>query len=165
MQASFTATSATSSISPKRPTGLDVPGRAVGPQPSRGGRSFRREVNAETDRFVFAPQVLTGHQSDLSGERETDVLSGGPARGILNRVMRELGPINDAVPAFPLAAAAIAPLRAMAEAAGRGDFSPLWCGQNPTGCREISAARLTEELASLAQSALINTLRRDSCDL
>jgi nitronate monooxygenase len=52
------------------------------------------------------------------------------------------------VPAFPLAAAAVAPLRAKAESQGSGDFSPLWTGQNATGCREISAAELTREIAS-----------------
>jgi nitronate monooxygenase len=66
----------------------------------------------------------------------------------MNRLMRELGPISDAVPAFPLAAAAIAPLRAKAEANGKGDFSPLWCGQNASGCKEIPAAALTRELAA-----------------
>ena len=48
--------------------------------------------------------------------------------------MRELGDSAD-VPAFPLATTAIAPLRAAAEARGSGDFSPLWCGQNASGCR------------------------------
>ena len=56
-------------------------------------------------------------------------------------------PINGAAPAFPLASAAIAPLRAKAEAQGSGDFSPLWSGQNASGCREIPAADLTRELA------------------
>jgi hypothetical protein len=55
--------------------------------------------------------------------------------------------MNPAAPAFPLAAAAMGPLRARAEAGGSGDFSPLWSGQNPTGCMEIPAARLTQELA------------------
>ena len=58
----------------------------------------------------------------------------GPARGIVNRLMRELGPINAAVPAFPLAAAALALLRAKAESQGCGDFSPMWAGQNTSGC-------------------------------
>jgi nitronate monooxygenase len=62
--------------------------------------------------------------------------------------MRELGPMNPAAPAFPLAAEAMAPLRARAEAVGSGDFSPLWSGQNPTGCKEIPAARLTQELVA-----------------
>ncbi len=53
-----------------------------------------------------------------------------------------------AVPAFPLAAAAIAPLRAKAESQGSGDFSPLWAGQNTSGCKEVSAAELTHALAS-----------------
>ena len=50
--------------------------------------------------------------------------------------------------AFPLAASAIAPLRARAESQGSGDFSPLWAGQNVSGCKEVSAAVLTRELAS-----------------
>jgi nitronate monooxygenase len=58
-----------------------------------------------------------------------------------------LGPINEAAPAFPLATSAIAPLRAKAEADGLGDFSPLWSGQNATGCKELPAAQLTRELA------------------
>jgi nitronate monooxygenase len=62
--------------------------------------------------------------------------------------MRELGPISALAPPFPLAAAAIAPLRAKAEAAGRADFSPLWSGQNASGCRAVPAAQLTRELAS-----------------
>jgi nitronate monooxygenase len=62
--------------------------------------------------------------------------------------MRELGPMSDIAPEFPLAAAAMAPLRAKAEAAGSGDFSPLWSGQNPTGCREIPAGQLTQNLAA-----------------
>jgi nitronate monooxygenase len=83
----------------------------------------------------------TGHYTAL-----TNVFSGGVARGLMNRAMRELGPMSDLAPEFPLAAAAMAPLRAKAEAASSGDFSPLWCGQNATGCREIPAARLTQSL-------------------
>jgi len=77
----------------------------------------------------------------------TNLFTGRPARGIVNRLMRERGPMSDAVPAFPLATAAIAPLRAKAEAKGSGDFSPLWSGQNASGCKEIPAADLTRELA------------------
>jgi nitronate monooxygenase len=73
----------------------------------------------------------------------TNLFSGRPARGIMNGLMADLGPINPAAPAFPLAAAALAPLRAKAESLGVGDFSPLWCGQNASGCREIPAASLT----------------------
>jgi len=80
----------------------------------------------------------------------TNLFSGGLARGIVNRVMRELGPVHPLAPPFPLAAAAIAPLRSRAEAQGRGDFSPLWAGQNATGCKAVSAADLTRELAGIA---------------
>jgi len=75
--------------------------------------------------------------------------SGSPSRGIMNRAMQELGPMNDAVPAIPLAGVVMAPLRASAEAARSGEFSPLWSGQNPTGCREMPAAQLTRSLANL----------------
>src|SRR4051812_5763460 len=74
-------------------------------------------------------------------------VSGGPARVIVNRLMRDLGRIDDDVPPFPLAAPAVAALRGAAERLGRGDFSPLWAGQNATGCKPVSATALTRELA------------------
>jgi nitronate monooxygenase len=66
----------------------------------------------------------------------------------VNRVMRELGAMSDVAPAFPLATAGIMPLRAAAERAGRGDFSPLWAGQNASGCRAMPAGAITRELAA-----------------
>jgi len=78
----------------------------------------------------------------------TNLFTGRPARGIVNRLMRELGPISDLAPAFPTAVNALAPLRAAAEQAGRGDFSPLWAGQDTSGCRAIPARQLVKELAA-----------------
>lgn len=78
----------------------------------------------------------------------TNVFSGRPARGIVNRAVSELGPMNPIAPSFPLAAAGMAPLRAKSESQGSSDFSPLWAGQNTTGCAEISAGPLTRMLAS-----------------
>lgn len=78
----------------------------------------------------------------------TNIFTGRPARGIVNRVMREIGPMCATAPEFPLATSALAPLRAKAEAANSGDFSPLWSGQNASGCREISAAAMTTLLAA-----------------
>jgi nitronate monooxygenase len=78
----------------------------------------------------------------------TNIFTGRPARGIVNRIMREIGPMCATAPAFPLATSAIAPLRAKAESLGSGDFSPMWSGQNASGCREISAAALTKLLAA-----------------
>jgi nitronate monooxygenase len=79
----------------------------------------------------------------------TRLFSGRPARGIVNRVLRELGPMSEAPPAFPLATSAIAPLRAHWEARGSGDFSPLWAGQNASGCQAVSAAELTRKLVQI----------------
>ena len=82
----------------------------------------------------------------------TNVFTGRPARGIVNRVMREVGPVNPAAPKFPLPSAAMLPLRAKAESQGSGDFSPLWAGQNIRRGPELSAADLTRELGSGAVS-------------
>jgi nitronate monooxygenase len=76
----------------------------------------------------------------------TNLWSGRPARGMVNRFIRELGPISDAAPAFPLAGAAVAPIRARAEQLGSGDFSPLWAGQHVVSSREMAAADLTRQL-------------------
>jgi nitronate monooxygenase len=103
--------------------------------------------------FLLCPEAKTSavHRAALKSKRAsntalTNLFSGRPARGIMNRLMAELGPINGAAPAFPLAANALAPLRKKAESAGVGDFSPMWAGQNVSGCKEISAAELTRAL-------------------
>ena len=104
--------------------------------------------------YLLCPEATTSavHRAALKSEAAshtaiTNVFTGRLARGIVNRIMRELGPISNIAPAFPLAAAAVLPLRAKAESAGSGDFSSLWSGQNASGCREIPAAQLTRELA------------------
>ncbi|MDB5779580.1 MAG: 2-nitropropane dioxygenase [Polaromonas sp.] len=103
--------------------------------------------------YLLCPEATTTalHRAALKSGRAdhtvlTNLITGRPARGICNRLMRELGPLSDAPPAFPLATAALAPLKAAAEKRGRDDFSTLWSGQNATGCREIPAAELTRLL-------------------
>ena len=105
--------------------------------------------------YLLCPEATTERDASRRAESEaarhtalTNSFTGRPARGIVNRIMKELGPISTAPPAFPLATAAIAPLRAKAESRGSGDFSPLWSGQNASGCKEIPAAQLTRELAT-----------------
>jgi len=78
----------------------------------------------------------------------TNVFTGRPARGIANRLMREVGPMCDVAPEFPLAAGAVAPLRAKSEAAGSADFTPLWAGQAVRLNRTLPAAELTKQLAA-----------------
>ena len=88
------------------------------------------------------------------GTAMTNLMSGRPARGIVNRLIREVGPINPVAPEFPLAAGALAPLRAKAEASGSGDFSPMWSGQAAALGRIMPAKELTRTLANDAQSLL-----------
>ena len=106
--------------------------------------------------YLLCPEATTSvvHRAALRSNAAattavTNVFTGRPARGIVNRIMRELGPINTAAPAFPLAATAILPLRVQAESQGSGDFSPLWAGQNAYGCIELPAAELTRRLADV----------------
>ena len=105
--------------------------------------------------FMLSDEATTSalHRAALQSEAArhtalTTLFTGRPARGIVNRVMRELGPLNPAAPEFPLATSAIAPLRAKAEAAGSGDFTSMWAGQNATGCRPQPAAQLVSSLAA-----------------
>ena len=133
------------------------------PVVAAGGIACAAGVKAALDLGAAAVQVGTAyllcveaktspvHRQALRSEAAqhtalTNVFTGRPARGIVNHLMEVLGPIHADAPAFPLAAAASASLRAQAEAQGRADFSPLWAGQNTRGCQEISAKLLTREL-------------------
>lgn len=78
----------------------------------------------------------------------TNIFSGKPARGIVNRAMKELGYINSFAPDFPYAAIEMAQLRGHFERLGSDDFSPLWSGQNTSGCKDVSAKELTLLLAA-----------------
>jgi nitronate monooxygenase len=104
--------------------------------------------------YLLCPEATISavHRAALKSEAArhtalTNIFTGRPARSIVNQTMKELGPMNAAAPAFPMATSAIAPLRAIAESQGSSDFSPLWSGQNASGCEEIPAADLTRELA------------------
>jgi nitronate monooxygenase len=105
--------------------------------------------------YLLCPEATTSalHRAALKSEAArhtalTNLFTGRPARGILNRLMNDIGPLNPIAPAFPLATSAIVALRTKAEAQGKTDFSSLWSGQNASGCREIPAAQLTRELGA-----------------
>jgi len=93
-------------------------------------------------------QALTVYKDDQT--TLTNVFTGRPARSIVNRLVREVGPLSSLVPEFPLAAGALAPLRARAEESGSADFSPLWAGEAFRLARELPAAELTRRLAQEA---------------
>jgi nitronate monooxygenase len=103
--------------------------------------------------FLACDEATTGplHRARLRDRAAptelTNLFSGGLARGLVNRAMRELGPVSPLAPPFPLAANAIGPLRARAESMGRDDFTPLWSGTNRAGCREAPAAEVVRSLA------------------
>lgn len=111
--------------------------------------------------YLFCPEakVPAPHKAALKSAKDddtalTNVFTGRPARGIVNRIMREVGPLSDVAPAFPLAGGALAPLRAASEPKGSGDFMSLWSGQAARLGREMPAGELTRRLADEALALL-----------
>lgn len=104
--------------------------------------------------YLLCPEAKTSllyRQALLSDEIKhtaiTNIFTGKPARGLINRAIKEIGPINLSAPSFPYAIPVMAALRIASEANEKNDFSPLWAGQNTSGCNLIPAAELTKQLA------------------
>ena len=104
--------------------------------------------------YLFCPEATISplYREALAQARDdqtvlTNVFTGRPARGIANRIVREFGPISSAAPAFPLAAAAVAPLRAASEKRGSADYLQMWSGQAARLGRALPAGELTRTLA------------------
>lgn len=115
--------------------------------------------------FTHEARVAAPHREALRGEQAgetalTNVFTGRPARGIVNRVMREVGPMAVEAPAFPLAGGAVAPLRAATEKGGSGNFMSLWSGQAARLGREMPAGELTRLLAAEAQALMAKGVSR-----
>ena len=111
--------------------------------------------------YLFTPESLISdlHRAALHSDQAcdtalTNVFSGKPARGVVNRIMREVGPMSGRAPAFPTAGGALAPLKAKAESVGDTSFTSLWSGQSASLGQEMGAAELTRQLATDAQRRL-----------
>ena len=116
--------------------------------------------------YLFCPEakISSVHREALGQAKDnntvlTNVLTGRPARGFVNRIVREIGPLSELAPNFPLASGAIAPLRTEAEATGSGEFSAMWSGQAAALARELPAGELTRHLGSGA-IAILSKLNR-----
>jgi nitronate monooxygenase len=111
--------------------------------------------------FMLTPEAKTAplhraalKEADDNSTTLTNIFTGRPARGIVNRYIREVGPMSADAPQFPLAAGAAQPLRAAAEAKGSIDFTPLWSGQAPSLAREMPAGELVGALVREADQAV-----------
>jgi nitronate monooxygenase len=135
-------------------------GGIAGPQEAAAARALGAAGVQAGTAYLLCPEASTPalHRAALreaaapgptaAGTALTNVFTGRPARGLVNRLVRERGPMSAEAPAFPVAAAVLAPLRAAAEAQGRADFTPLWAGCRADACREIPAAELTRLLGA-----------------
>jgi nitronate monooxygenase len=117
--------------------------------------------------FCSEAKVSPLHREALKRAKDNDtvltnVFTGRPARGIVNRIVREVGPMSELAPQFPLASGAVTPLRTKAEAAGSGDYSPLWSGQAAAFGRDIPAGDLTRQLGAEALAHLSRLAPSDS---
>jgi nitronate monooxygenase len=158
LTADLTTQIGTFALVPQVVSAVAVPVIAAGGIADARGVAAALELGASAAQvgtaYLLCPEATTSavHRAALASDTAnhtalTNLFSGRPARGIVNRIMRELGPISAAAPDYPLASAALAPIRAAAEEKGSGDFSPLWSGENATGCRAVPAAEITRELA------------------
>lgn len=156
----LTMQAGTLALVPQIRSAVGVPVIAAGGIADAAGAAAAMALGADAVQigtaYLLCPEATTSavHRTLLASDASrhtaiTNVFTGRPARGIVNRMIRELGPMNPAAPPFPLATSALLALRARAEAQGRGDFSPLWAGQNVSGCKAISAADLTRELSQV----------------
>src|SRR5947209_7741518 len=103
---------------------------------------------------VIAPARIALAQARDDSTVITNVMTGRPARGVVNRVMREVGPNSKDAPAFPHAATSLAPLNVDADMLRKVDFTNLWAGQAVRMGREMPAAELTRALAGAALARL-----------
>lgn len=147
----------TFALLPQIVTAVRCPVIAAGGIATPEGAAAARALGADAVQvgtaYLCCDEATTSplHRAALNSEAArhtalTNLFSGRPARGIVNRLMREVGPISTVAPEFPLATSAIAPLRAAAEKLGCTDFTPLWSGQHPV-CPALPAAEITRRLA------------------
>jgi nitronate monooxygenase len=105
--------------------------------------------------YLFCPESKISplyrralEQIDDTGTALTNLFSGRPARGVLNRYLRESGPMSESALAFPHAATLVAPLRAASEKAGSPDYMQMWAGQAASLGSSMPADQLTRKLAA-----------------
>ncbi len=148
------------SLLPQIVAAVDIPVIAAGGIANAAGARAAMALGASAvqvgSAFLQCDEATTSaiHRAALRGEMGyeprhtalTTLFTGRPARGIVNRAMREMGALNAAAPAFPTSTAMIAPLRAHAERLGLGDFSPLWAGQHAAASQAVPAAQVVARL-------------------
>lgn len=152
------------SLLPQLVAALQVPVMAAGGVANAAGVKAAKLLGASGVQvgtaYLYCPEATLHplHSAALKSTRAgntqlTNLFTGRPARGIVNGLMKGIGgkgmgseALSEIAPAFPLAAHALAPLRAAAEAMGCDDFTPLWAGQSAALCQPKSAAELTQHL-------------------
>jgi nitronate monooxygenase len=84
----------------------------------------------------------------------TRAFSGRPARGVVNRFLRELAPHEHELPPYPITNALTRDIRQAAARQDRPEFLSLWAGQGAALCRTLPAADLIAALVAETEAAL-----------
>jgi nitronate monooxygenase len=102
---------------------------------------------------VYKEAILKAREHET---RVTRAFSGRPARGIVNRFMREYDESNaaGAILPFPLQNDLTRPLRVAAAKQGRPEFLSLWAGQGVRLAQRRTAAQMVECLAITTEAAI-----------
>ncbi|VVP79617.1 Nitronate monooxygenase [Pseudomonas fluorescens] len=105
--------------------------------------------------FILCPEssASVAYRDALKGPRAhqtrvTSVISGRPARGMVNRNFTSLEANAPALPDYPIAYDANKALNAAAAAKANSDFAVQWAGQGAPLAREMPAAALVKLLAA-----------------
>jgi len=122
--------------------------RALGASAVQMGTAFLTCVEAGISQ-AYQDAIMHAAEADIVTTR---AFSGRPARGIANRVMRDLAAHESEIAPFPVQNALTRPLRAEAGKRGRAEFLSLWAGQGVRMARRGSAAELIARIqAELAR--------------
>lgn len=111
--------------------------------------------------FLRTPEsgASAAYREALAHAREdatmiTRAFSGRPARGLVNRFIEAMAPVEDELPPFPVQNALTRTIRTAAAHAGDQEALSLWAGQGVPMSRNLPAADLVRQLMQETEAAL-----------
>jgi nitronate monooxygenase len=123
---------------------------ALGASAAQMGTAFLTTNEAGTP-MAYKQAILAATEEQT---QVTRAFSGRPARGIVNRMLRDYENADDSILPFPLHNALTRPLRTEATKQNRAEFLSLWAGQGIRMARQDSATELVARLQTELSNAV-----------